>query len=323
MRATRLAVLDVVEQAELDAGRVLGEDREVDALAVPGRAQRVRRLRARRASVSAHELPLEQHDDAWCQHAPRPLLERARARAAEARRRPSRAARPTGRRRAARRRGARRRRSGSADQQRRPRAAPQQHDGARSSTVTDASSSASRGQRRQLAPQRAAARGRARAAAVRRCRAATSRAVERANVPRTAGRAARPAARRPRTPRARPSRTASTSSGSPWLVKYRNGAVSPYSSPMKSSGTNGDSSTAPAASFAALEARRSASSRSPSARLPTWSWFCEQTTNRLAGEPGGRARRGGARGSRDRLPVGTRTPGGRRRARSASVPKSA
>ena len=36
-----LFAVDVVEQAQLDAGGVLGEDGEVGALAIPGRAQRV------------------------------------------------------------------------------------------------------------------------------------------------------------------------------------------------------------------------------------------------------------------------------------------
>src|SRR5690606_32601309 len=40
--AVRLAAADAVEQAQFDALGTFGEDREVDALAVPGRSARVR-----------------------------------------------------------------------------------------------------------------------------------------------------------------------------------------------------------------------------------------------------------------------------------------
>ncbi len=59
-----------------------------------------------------------------------------------------------------------------------------------------------------------------------------------------------------------------------WSVKNWNGAVSPYSSPMNSIGTYGDSSVQKAAS-----GWTSAGRRSPKARLPTWSWFWSKTTN--------------------------------------------
>ena len=83
---------------------------------------------------------------------------------------------------------------------------------------------------------------------------------------------------------ARPRRTASISSAPEWLVKYRNGAASAYSSPMKSSGTNGASKTAPAASFAASNPAVAAS-RSPSIRFPTWSCVWLNTTKRRPGRP--------------------------------------
>ena len=60
-----------------------------------------------------------------------------------------------------------------------------------------------------------------------------------------------------------------------WSVKNWNGARSPYSSPMKSSGVLPAKSTIAKATRCA-----SAGRRSPSARLPTWSWFCAQTTSR-------------------------------------------
>ena len=68
--------------------------------------------------------------------------------------------------------------------------------------------------------------------------------------------------------RRRPSRVATAISSSMWSEKNWNGAVSPYSSPWKSIGVNGDSSVQSAASGLA-----SSGSRSPNARLPTWSWF--------------------------------------------------
>ena len=73
--------------------------------------------------------------------------------------------------------------------------------------------------------------------------------------------------------------------GSMWSVKNWNGALSPYSSPWKSSGVNGLKRTTAAAT------RRFASgSRSPTARLPTWSWFWAHATMRA---PSGPAQLGG------------------------------
>ena len=83
--------------------------------------------------------------------------------------------------------------------------------------------------------------------------------------------------------RRRPSRVASAISSSMWSVKNWKGASSPYSSPMNSIGTNGESSVQNAAS-----GRAAAGRRSPNARLPTWSWFWSKTTN----WPGGRSSAG-------------------------------
>ena len=69
-------------------------------------------------------------------------------------------------------------------------------------------------------------------------------------------------------------RVASAIFFSMWSVKNWKGASSPYSSPMKSIGVNGLSRVQSAAS-----GRAGGGIRSPSARLPTWSWFWEQTTN--------------------------------------------
>ena len=63
-----------------------------------------------------------------------------------------------------------------------------------------------------------------------------------------------------------------------WSEKNRNGAVSPYSSPWKIIGVNGDRTVSSAAS-----GRAATGSRSPNARLPTWSWLAEKTTNRSGG----------------------------------------
>ncbi len=79
----------------------------------------------------------------------------------------------------------------------------------------------------------------------------------------------------------RPSVTACASSG-PKSLKNRNGVEAAHSSPMNSSGIAGaSSSTALAACTAAGGA--SAEMRSPSARLPIWSWFCRKSTNAVAG----------------------------------------
>ena len=77
----------------------------------------------------------------------------------------------------------------------------------------------------------------------------------------------------------RPSRVASAIAGSMWSVKNWNGACSPYSSPMKSSGVCG----AKRVTAARQRELVPPAGRSPSARLPTWSWFCEQTTQRSGG----------------------------------------
>ena len=63
-----------------------------------------------------------------------------------------------------------------------------------------------------------------------------------------------------------------------WSEKNWNGAVSPCSSPWKSIGVNGARSVQNAAS-----GRAATGSRSPSARLPTWSWLEENTTNASGG----------------------------------------
>ena len=74
--------------------------------------------------------------------------------------------------------------------------------------------------------------------------------------------------------------------------KNGNGSRAPHSSPMNISGGAGASSvTASAASSAAGGA--STDSRSPSARLPIWSWFCRKLTKAVAG----RADVGSPRGS--------------------------
>ena len=90
----------------------------------------------------------------------------------------------------------------------------------------------------------------------------------------------------------RPSRVAVAMLSSMWSVKNWNGAVSPYSSPMNSIGVAGWKSR-----HSAATARTSGGSRSPSARLPTWSWFWSNTTNcsigrSLAGAPKRRPRNG-------------------------------
>ena len=78
--------------------------------------------------------------------------------------------------------------------------------------------------------------------------------------------------------RRRPSRVAVAIDSSMWSEKNWNGASSPCSSPWKSIGVNGDSSVQNAAS-----ARVSTGSRSPNARLPTWSWLALNTTKRSGG----------------------------------------
>ena len=127
------------------------------------------------------------------------------------------------------------------------------------------------GLRRQVAPHRAGDGGTARRGRGR----ALRRSFERSKVAGSCGSGtSSPNAAKRANSRRRPSRVASAMSGSMWSVKNWNGAVSPYSSPMNSIGVNGDSRTHSAAS-----GRTSAGSRSPNARLPTWSWFWSNTTN--------------------------------------------
>src|SRR5829696_8366153 len=87
--------------------------------------------------------------------------------------------------------------------------------------------------------------------------------------------------------RRRPSRVATAISSSMWSLKNWNGARSPCSSPWKIIGANGDSSVQSAAS-----ARTPTGSRSPSARLPIWSWLALNTTKRSgARSPAGAPKR--------------------------------
>ena len=77
-------------------------------------------------------------------------------------------------------------------------------------------------------------------------------------------------------------------------MKYWNGEVSPYSSPMNSSGSAGAENSSAAATFTAAKGAM-VESRSPTARLPTWSWFCRQIVKRspprsALGVPRGRAK---------------------------------
>ena len=79
----------------------------------------------------------------------------------------------------------------------------------------------------------------------------------------------------------RPLRTASARSPLK-SQKNGNGTFDPHSSPMNSIGTVGASSVmASAASIASGVTM--ASSRSPSARLPIWSWFCRKLTKAAGG----------------------------------------
>ena len=65
-------------------------------------------------------------------------------------------------------------------------------------------------------------------------------------------------------------------------VKNCHGVDAAHSSPMNSIGVNGPVSTSTAA-IARSSADSRAVSRSPAARLPIWSWFCEYPMNRQAG----------------------------------------
>ena len=71
----------------------------------------------------------------------------------------------------------------------------------------------------------------------------------------------------------RPSAVAVPSSGSGWLVKNCQGVLAPHSSPMNSIGVNGEVSTI-VAPTASSPGERDAEIRSPTARLPIWSWSC-------------------------------------------------
>ncbi len=71
----------------------------------------------------------------------------------------------------------------------------------------------------------------------------------------------------------RPSRTAAASSGSSKSVKYCHGVDAAHSSPMNSMGVNADVITS-AAPMACCPGVSSAPTRSPTARLPIWSWVC-------------------------------------------------
>ena len=84
-----------------------------------------------------------------------------------------------------------------------------------------------------------------------------------------------------RNSRRRPSRTASARSPVK-SVKKAKGRVSPHSSPMNISGMCGESSRI-AVSARTIGSGASASSRSPKARLPAWSWFCRKSTKAVGG----------------------------------------
>ena len=134
----------------------------------------------------------------------------------------------------------------------------------------------------------------------------------------TGGTSARPAGpaphRRPtraaRTPHAgRPSQPL-PASGSGNEVKNCHGGVAPHSSPMKSHRRVRQRQQQRRRRRRPGRGRRAATSRSPSARLPTWSWVCIATTNR----------HGSARRPVDRPSV--RTPAERRPRPSCRNPRS-
>ena len=75
---------------------------------------------------------------------------------------------------------------------------------------------------------------------------------------------------------------AAPTSSSVWLVKNWNGVVAAHSSPWNSIGVNGPHSVTSAA-HASWSSSSAAVSRSPAARLPTWSWFWLHTTSRHGG----------------------------------------
>ena len=72
------------------------------------------------------------------------------------------------------------------------------------------------------------------------------------------------------------------SSSSGWEVKNWNGVVAAHSSPWNSIGVNGPQSVSSAAQ-ASWSRSRASVIRSPTARLPTWSWFWLETTSRHVG----------------------------------------
>ena len=76
------------------------------------------------------------------------------------------------------------------------------------------------------------------------------------------------------------------SSGSGWEVKNWNGVEAAHSSPWNSIGVNGPARVSSAAQhqLVLVEVPETGSeSRSPAARLPTWSWFWLHTTRRQVG----------------------------------------
>ncbi len=75
-------------------------------------------------------------------------------------------------------------------------------------------------------------------------------------------------------------------SGSGWEVKNWKGAEAAHSSPWKSIGVNGPARVSSAAQSSWSSSRcpgDGSDSRSPAARLPTWSWFWLHTTSRQVG----------------------------------------
>ena len=113
------------------------------------------------------------------------------------------------------------------------------------------------------------------------CAASDGSSTAASNVAGSAGSATASVHSARRTRAGGPAAVASSSSGSPWSTKNGNGAVSPYSSPMNSSGVNGDSSTVAAATS---RWRWSYGGRAPAGVLPTWSWLDVNTTKRSCGD---------------------------------------
>ena len=76
-------------------------------------------------------------------------------------------------------------------------------------------------------------------------------------------------------------------------VKNCHGVDAAHSSPMQSIGVNGAARSAARARRQQVVVEMLGASRSPAARLPTWSWFCRRPTSRQVGIGRGRP---GARG---------------------------